>query len=330
VNNGSKLVTDVTGNDGEGSRRFIIRGNTMMCLQPICQATEISKYHLLGPDMKTELFVREVGVLPAASTYVGVQKMKCVSQRSSLTNKCTIYSLVKSLKFTLKYTLISLLHVSVINDNHQRASCLLQSTQNIRRLTLSIALHTTHTPVYTLTLHSTLMLLYSLTLHYTQHKRRSTLSLCIAHSSHAALQSHSALHTTHTPLCTVTLHSTQHTRRSALSLCTTHNTHATLHSHSAQHTTHTPLDTLTLHYTQHTRHSTLSLCTAHNTHAALHSLFTAHNTHATLQSHSALHTTHTPLYTLTLRSTQHTRRSTVSLCTTHNTHSALHTTHTPL
>ena len=29
--------------------------------------------------------------------------------------------LVKSLKFTLKYTIISLLHVSVFNDHHQRA-----------------------------------------------------------------------------------------------------------------------------------------------------------------------------------------------------------------
>jgi len=30
-------------------------------------------------------------------------------------------NLVKSFKFTLKYTIISLLHVSVFNDHHQRA-----------------------------------------------------------------------------------------------------------------------------------------------------------------------------------------------------------------
>jgi len=31
------------------------------------------------------------------------------------------YLLVKSFKFTLKYTIISLLHVSVFNDHHQGA-----------------------------------------------------------------------------------------------------------------------------------------------------------------------------------------------------------------
>ena len=60
-------------------------------------------------------------------------------------------------------------------------------------------------------------------------------SLCTAHNTHAALQSHSALHITHMPL--LTLHYTQHTCR--YSLCTTHNTHAA--THSALHTTHMPL-----------------------------------------------------------------------------------------
>jgi hypothetical protein len=76
VNNGSKLVTDVIGNDGEGSRRCLIRAKTMTCLQPLCQATEISKYNSSGPDLKTELLVREVGVLPAASIHEGMQTMK--------------------------------------------------------------------------------------------------------------------------------------------------------------------------------------------------------------------------------------------------------------
>ena len=75
MNNDGKLVTDVIGNDGEGHRCCLIRDNTKMCLQPICQATEISKYLLSGPDLKTEILVREVGVLPAASTHVGVKTM---------------------------------------------------------------------------------------------------------------------------------------------------------------------------------------------------------------------------------------------------------------
>ena len=67
MKNGSKLVTDVIRNDGEGRRRCLIRGNTMICLQPFCQATEISKYLLSGSDLKTDFLVRKVGVLPAAS-----------------------------------------------------------------------------------------------------------------------------------------------------------------------------------------------------------------------------------------------------------------------
>ena len=35
--------------------------------------------------------------------------------------KSLFINLVKSFKFTLKYTIISLLHVSVFNDHHQRA-----------------------------------------------------------------------------------------------------------------------------------------------------------------------------------------------------------------
>ena len=84
-------------------------------------------------------------------------------------------------------------------------------------------------------------------------------SLCTAHNTHAALQSHSALHTTHMPLYSLTLHCTQHTCRSTVSLCTAHNTHAALQSQSALHTTHTPLYSLTLHCTQHTCRSTVSL-----------------------------------------------------------------------
>ena len=49
-----------------------------------------------------------------------------------------------------------------------------------------------------------------------------------AHTTHAALQSHSALHTTHMPLYSLTLHCTQHTCRSTVSLCTAHNTPAAL------------------------------------------------------------------------------------------------------
>jgi len=40
---------------------------------------------------------------------------------SSLTNKCTFINLKNTLKFTLNYTQISLLHVSVF-DYHQGAS----------------------------------------------------------------------------------------------------------------------------------------------------------------------------------------------------------------
>jgi len=88
--------------------------------------------------------------------------------------------------------------------------------------------------------------LYSLTLHYTQHTHRSTVSLCTAHNTHAALHSHSTLHITHTPLYILTLHCTQHTHRPTVSLCTAHNTHTALQSHSALHITHTPLYILTL------------------------------------------------------------------------------------
>lgn len=52
----------------------------MICLQLLCQDTEISKYLLSVPDLKTELLVREVGALPAASIHTVVQTMKHVSQ----------------------------------------------------------------------------------------------------------------------------------------------------------------------------------------------------------------------------------------------------------
>ena len=84
----------------------------------------------------------------------------------------------------------------------------------------------------------------------------SLVSLCTAHNTHAALQSHSALHTTHMPLYSLTLHCTKHTCRSTVSLRTAHNTHAALQSHSALHTTHMPLNSLTSHCTQHTCLST--------------------------------------------------------------------------
>jgi len=128
----------------------------------------------------------------------------------------------------------------------ERRVCLtLHCTQDTCRSTVSLctahnkhaalqshsALHTTHMPLYSLTLHCTQHThtpLYSLTLHCTQQTCRSTVSLCTAHNTHAALQSHSALHTTHMPLYSLTLHCTQHTCRSTVSLCTAHNTHAAL------------------------------------------------------------------------------------------------------
>ena len=48
-------------------------------------------------------------------------------------------------------------------------------------------------------LHTIYMPLCSLTVHCTQHTCSSTVPLCTAHNTHAALQSHSALYTTHMP-----------------------------------------------------------------------------------------------------------------------------------
>jgi hypothetical protein len=64
----------------------------------------------------------------------------------------------------------------------------------------------------------------SLTEHCTQYTCRSAVSLCTAHNTHAALQSHCALHTTHMPLYILTVHCTQHKCCSTVSLCTAHNT----------------------------------------------------------------------------------------------------------
>jgi len=50
------------------------------------------------------------------------------------TNALSI-NLVKSFKFTLKYTIISLLHVSVFNDHHQGALSVLHCTQHTCRST---------------------------------------------------------------------------------------------------------------------------------------------------------------------------------------------------
>jgi len=138
---------------------------------------------------------------------------------------------------------------------------------------------------------------YSFTLHSTQQTCRSTVSLCTAHNTHAALQSHSALHNIHMPLYSLTLHCTQkhmppnsltlhckrHTCRPTVSLCTTHNTHTTLKSHSAQQTTQMPPNSLNLHCTQHTCRSTVSICNAHDTNANLQSHSAHHTTHSTLQ-----------------------------------------------
>jgi len=82
-------------------------------------------------------------------------------------------------------------------------------------------------------------------------KFTKSLTLCTAHNTHAALQSHS-------------VHNTQHTCRSTVSLC-------------AQHTTHMPLYSLTL-------------CTAHNTHAALQS-HSVHSTQHTCRSKTCCHIT---------------------------------------
>jgi len=56
--------------------------------------------------------------------------LRCTVSKMSKFN-CLIHThanalfinLIKSFKFTLKYTIISLLHVSVYNDHHQGALC---------------------------------------------------------------------------------------------------------------------------------------------------------------------------------------------------------------
>ena len=148
----------------------------------------------------------------------GSQKSSQNKDRSTIlcnshTNKCNyLINLVKSFKFTLKYTIISLLHVSVFNDHHHGALYLIYIYAEA--LCVACTAHKTHA--------------VSLTLHYTQHTCRSTVSLCTAHNTHVALQSHSALHTTHMPLYSLTPHCTKHICRSTVSLCTAHNIHAAL------------------------------------------------------------------------------------------------------
>ena len=74
------LVIDLIGNDGEGIRPFLITVNTVIHLQCRYQATEISKYLLSGPYLKTELLVRDLRLLPAKSIYVGAQTLQYISQ----------------------------------------------------------------------------------------------------------------------------------------------------------------------------------------------------------------------------------------------------------
>jgi len=87
-----------------------------------------------------------------------------------------LINLVNSFKFTLKYTIISLLHVSVFNDHHQGA--------------LSVPSY-----IYVKTLGK----IVSYILGDVAACRRAAYVLC-------AEQSHSALHTTHMPLYDMLLH----------------------------------------------------------------------------------------------------------------------------
>jgi len=104
-----------------------------------------------------------------------------------------------SFKFTLKYTIISRLHVSVFND-HRQAALSEPNQSYIYVKTLGKITSWQHDALQSHSaLHTTHMPLYSLTLHCTQHTCRSTVSLC-----------------------------TQHTCRSTVSFCTAHNTHAAL------------------------------------------------------------------------------------------------------
>ena len=143
-------------------------------------------------------------------------------------------NLVKSFKFTLKYTIISLLHILVSNDHHQ-------GTLSVPNLS-----------------YYRLIRPYGSTRCAESSKRAS---VCTAHNTHLCLsQSHPALHTIHISVSlSLTLHCTQQTSLSlSVSLCTAHNTHLCLsQSHSALHTTHISVSlSLTLHCTKHTRRST--------------------------------------------------------------------------
>ena len=150
-------------------------------------------------------------------------------------------NLVKSFKFTLKYTIISLLHILVSNDHHQ-------GTLSVPNLS-----------------YYRLIRPYGSTRCAESSKRAS---VCTAHNTHLCLsQSHPALHTIHISVSlSLTLHCTQQTSLSlSVSLCTAHNTISVSLS-------------LTLHCTQHTSLSlSVSPCTAQNTHAALRHAATSRN-----------------------------------------------------
>ena len=94
---------------------------------------------------------------------------------------------------------MSLLHVSVFNDHHQGTLSVpnlsyiyvktLGKIKSLYKLgDVAAFCRTAHATLQShAALHTTHMLLYSLTLHCTQHACRSTVSLCTAHNTHAAL-----------------------------------------------------------------------------------------------------------------------------------------------
>ena len=114
----------------------LVRCLTQHCLSPhlLFKNTEIEVYITI---ILSVFYVEGWGKLHGvrvslfillAKHYHGDQikkwQMGCVHNmhvRSSHTNKALFINLVKSFKFTLKYTIILLLHVSVFNDHHQGA-----------------------------------------------------------------------------------------------------------------------------------------------------------------------------------------------------------------
>ena len=58
---------------------------------------------------------------PSTRRWTLVNKIGSVRHVVHTPTNALFINLVKSFKFTLKYTIISLLHVSVFNDHHQRS-----------------------------------------------------------------------------------------------------------------------------------------------------------------------------------------------------------------